>query len=396
MIAACPLSYLVAAVVITVQLLNRGQQAAPHCCGSPHTARDSRCASICPREPGASSGSRLYAIGGMTFLGFLFLWSGLYSVAASRGHWAIMEWLLTFAMRNSVKTHALGIEAPPLDNPDLVTLGAGHFHSGCAFCHGAPGVPISPIAQSMLPPPPDLKTQHARLARPRAVLDREERHQVHRHAGLGRAAARRRGLGAGRLPAAAAGARREVLSRAGARRRARSRRRAGARSPRRTPHRRPSAPARAATAPGRTARRARSCRSCTASRPNFSPRRSRPTRAGAARAGSCSRSRAISRATRWIASRATTPDCCQPSRPTALLPDATLPSSAGARSPSTAIRTRRVPACVGCHGAQALQDLSAARRPECPLHDQPAAALEGRADARHRRRNHHGADRAAR
>ena len=100
----------------------------------------------------------LYALGGLTFLGFLFLWSGLYSVAASRGHWAVMELLLTFAMRNSVKTHALGIEAPPLNNPDLVTLGAGHFHSSCAFCHGALGVPISPIAQSMLPPPPDLKS----------------------------------------------------------------------------------------------------------------------------------------------------------------------------------------------------------------------------------------------
>jgi len=96
---------------------------------------------------------------GLAVLGFLFVWSGLYSVAASRGHWAVMEWFLTFAMRNSVKTHAYGIEAPPLGNADLVTLGAGHFHSGCAFCHGAPGVPISPIAQGMLPSPPDLATR---------------------------------------------------------------------------------------------------------------------------------------------------------------------------------------------------------------------------------------------
>jgi cytochrome c553 len=92
-------------------------------------------------------------------LGFLFLWSGLYSVAASRGHWAVMEWVLTFAMRNSVKTHAIAIEAPPLDRADLVALGAAHFHSGCASCHGAPGVPISPIAGAMLPPPPDLAVQ---------------------------------------------------------------------------------------------------------------------------------------------------------------------------------------------------------------------------------------------
>jgi cytochrome c553 len=101
----------------------------------------------------------LCAFAGIIVLAFLFIWSGAYSVAASRGHWTVMGWFLTFAMRNSVKTHAYGIEAPPLDNADLVTLGAGHFHSGCAFCHGAPGVAISPIARAMLPPPPDLATQ---------------------------------------------------------------------------------------------------------------------------------------------------------------------------------------------------------------------------------------------
>jgi cytochrome c553 len=88
--------------------------------------------------------------------GFLFAWSGLYSVAASRGHWAVTDAILTFAMRHSVKTHALGIEVPELGSHDLSTLGAAHFHNGCAFCHGAPGVPISPIAQSTLPSPPDL------------------------------------------------------------------------------------------------------------------------------------------------------------------------------------------------------------------------------------------------
>jgi cytochrome c553 len=86
----------------------------------------------------------------------LVAWSGIYSVAASRGHWAIVEWFLTFGMRNSVETHALAIDTPALDSPDLYRLGAGHFHSGCAYCHGAPGIPINPIARSMLPPPPDL------------------------------------------------------------------------------------------------------------------------------------------------------------------------------------------------------------------------------------------------
>jgi cytochrome c553 len=90
--------------------------------------------------------------------GFLLAWSGVYNVAASRGHWAIVEWFLAFGMRNSVELRAMVIKTPPLDSPDLIRLGAGHFHGGCAFCHGAPGIPVSPIAHHMLPPPPNLAT----------------------------------------------------------------------------------------------------------------------------------------------------------------------------------------------------------------------------------------------
>jgi cytochrome c553 len=90
--------------------------------------------------------------------GLLFAWSGAYNVAASRGHWAIVEWLLTVVMRNSVEKRSLAIATPPLDDPDLIRLGAAHFHGGCAPCHGAPGIPISPTSQHMLPPPPDLAT----------------------------------------------------------------------------------------------------------------------------------------------------------------------------------------------------------------------------------------------
>jgi cytochrome c553 len=95
-------------------------------------------------------------VAGLAATAFIVAWSGVYNVAASRGHWAIMEWFLAFGMRNSVTVRAMPITPPPLDRADLVTLGAGHFHSGCALCHGAPGIPISPIAHQMLPSPPDL------------------------------------------------------------------------------------------------------------------------------------------------------------------------------------------------------------------------------------------------
>jgi len=91
--------------------------------------------------------------------GFLFAWSGLYSVAASRGHWTIFEYFLAFVMRNSVERRAALIDAPPLDDEALIALGAGAYHSGCAWCHGAPGIPTNPITRAMLPAPPDLASK---------------------------------------------------------------------------------------------------------------------------------------------------------------------------------------------------------------------------------------------
>lgn len=88
--------------------------------------------------------------------GFLFAWSGLFNIAASSGHWAITEWFLHFAMRQSVETHAMGIETPPLDDPAMVAKGAGHFEAGCAPCHGTPGHRPNPVANGMTPTPPHL------------------------------------------------------------------------------------------------------------------------------------------------------------------------------------------------------------------------------------------------
>lgn len=89
--------------------------------------------------------------------GFVVAWSGLINVGASTGHWAVTSWALHFAMERSVATHALGVEPPAdLDDPGMVLLGAGHYATGCAACHGAPGQPRSPVALAMTPPPPEL------------------------------------------------------------------------------------------------------------------------------------------------------------------------------------------------------------------------------------------------
>ncbi len=90
----------------------------------------------------------------------LFAWSGIFNVAASSGHPAPVAWFLHFTMKNSVRTHALGI-APPedLQSRERIVRGAAHYDLGCAPCHGAPGAKRNAIVTEMLPPPPHLADQ---------------------------------------------------------------------------------------------------------------------------------------------------------------------------------------------------------------------------------------------
>jgi cytochrome c553 len=96
------------------------------------------------------------AVAGVAAAGLLYAWSGLFNVAATGGHWAITEWGLHWVMENSVRTRSLLVEAPPpLDDPALLARGAGHYATGCAPCHGAPGEARNPVVAQSLPPPPD-------------------------------------------------------------------------------------------------------------------------------------------------------------------------------------------------------------------------------------------------
>jgi cytochrome c553 len=93
---------------------------------------------------------------GLALAAATFIWSGVYNVAASRGHFAGTAKILEIAMRQSVRAHSWHLQSPPLDNSDMVRLGASHYHGGCAPCHGAPGDPKNPIVQHMLPLPTHL------------------------------------------------------------------------------------------------------------------------------------------------------------------------------------------------------------------------------------------------
>ena len=90
--------------------------------------------------------------------GFLVAASGIVSIKASSGHWAVTRWFLNFSSGRSVALHSSGITAPPLDDPALVLKGAGHYETGCKACHGSPERFGPSIARAMTPKPPDLRT----------------------------------------------------------------------------------------------------------------------------------------------------------------------------------------------------------------------------------------------
>ncbi|MCB8837956.1 c-type cytochrome [Aurantimonas sp. VKM B-3413] len=97
---------------------------------------------------------------GILALAFAVGFSGLVPIRASSGHFAPWGWFLHWTMQNAADHQSLFVRVPEdmdLSDPMLVQRAAGHFATGCAPCHGAPGVPRSPVVLSMTPHPPRLE-----------------------------------------------------------------------------------------------------------------------------------------------------------------------------------------------------------------------------------------------
>jgi len=90
-------------------------------------------------------------------VGVAVLVSGIVPLKASSGHWPITAWFLDYASDRSIDFHSNGIEVPSLDEPGMVTPGAGIYQANCQFCHGQPGRRQPPVARQMTPTPPLLR-----------------------------------------------------------------------------------------------------------------------------------------------------------------------------------------------------------------------------------------------
>lgn len=84
-----------------------------------------------------------------------FIYSGLYNIAASDPHSALIRWALETTRKQSVDRRADGIEVPA-DLADMwrIESGARSYAAMCQICHLGPGVKPSPMHAGLNPQPP--------------------------------------------------------------------------------------------------------------------------------------------------------------------------------------------------------------------------------------------------
>lgn len=88
--------------------------------------------------------------------GGIFIAAGAYNVAADVPHWTLTQSLLETVRTRSVARHAAGIDVPALDDPELISSGAGNYDAMCAGCHLKPGVESTEMSRGLYPAPPSL------------------------------------------------------------------------------------------------------------------------------------------------------------------------------------------------------------------------------------------------
>jgi hypothetical protein len=80
--------------------------------------------------------------------------SGGYNIAATEKHWNITEKIIAWVRDSSIETHAKELRIPPLDEAELLSSGAEHYHAMCTICHLAPGLKPTELSIGLYPQAP--------------------------------------------------------------------------------------------------------------------------------------------------------------------------------------------------------------------------------------------------
>ncbi|MBA3892958.1 MAG: c-type cytochrome [Gemmatimonadales bacterium] len=92
----------------------------------------------------------------------VFIYSGVYDIAASRPHLEITQKILSAVKRRSIEVHSRNLLAPELNDPELIKRGFVLYRENCVTCHGAPGESRTRIGVGVNPNPPPLEKAAAR------------------------------------------------------------------------------------------------------------------------------------------------------------------------------------------------------------------------------------------
>ena len=99
----------------------------------------------------------LLAAAVVAFVGaVLFIYCGVFNVAADNPHTKPVYWLMETVRERSIVTRAKGIEVPPLTDSAMFKDGGADYNEMCTGCHLEPGGEESELALGMYPRPPNL------------------------------------------------------------------------------------------------------------------------------------------------------------------------------------------------------------------------------------------------
>ena len=84
----------------------------------------------------------------------LFIWFGVYNIAATEKHWPLTTELLEVVRDRSVQVRSADIASPEAISPERLANGAEDYAAMCAQCHLAPGYSPTEIHRGLYPQPP--------------------------------------------------------------------------------------------------------------------------------------------------------------------------------------------------------------------------------------------------
>lgn len=88
--------------------------------------------------------------------GGLFIYSGIFNVAADEPHSTPFLWVVEKTRERSIAVRAKTLKIPNLDDAELINLGGADYNEMCTGCHLKPGMANSELRAAMYPQPPNL------------------------------------------------------------------------------------------------------------------------------------------------------------------------------------------------------------------------------------------------